>query len=171
LFVCLFGDLYFFAHIGLIRARAFVVKFCVFHEFFFARPVFRRRLHNLRRKISRGATASMRTQGAKNRDNRAVLARFLAACANFGNFLERGDGERQDEQKRPTNERHPNIFSVCVDRQHDSAAGGVPLAWNDQPREFPAVASPSGRDGDRAKTSTLCLRVEGQELQAKKEKV
>jgi hypothetical protein len=164
-------DAHFFAHIGLIRARAFVVKFCVFHEFFFARPVFRRRLHNLRRKISRGATASMRTQGAKNRDNRAVLARFLAACANFGNFLERGDGERQDEQKRPTNERHPNIFSVCVDRQHDSAAGGVPLAWNDQPREFPAVASPSGRDGDRAKTSTLCLRVEGQELQAKKEKV
>ena len=99
-----------------------------------------------------------------------MLARFLAAWTNCEILSELGDGERQDEQKHPANERYLTKFSVSDAQRDGGGTSGALLASEDTRREFPAVIAP-GRGSQEAKPATLRLRVGGENQQAKKEEV
>ena len=108
---------------------------------------------------------------AKNRASNAfLLARFLATPTNCEILSERGDGERQDEQKRLTNERHLTKFFVSSNELARHDAGFPPLlAVLGTPRNFPVEQTPIDRGSQRAEVTTLRLRVADLKPQAKKE--
>lgn len=81
-----------------------------------------------------------------------------------------GDGERQDEQKRPANEIHLTQFSLLGSEVSPQGGGssGLRFASRDSRRNF-TDAIANGRDEQKAKPTTLRLRVAGQIVQAAKE--
>jgi hypothetical protein len=101
----------------------------------------------------------------------AWLARFLAASSIFRNFVKSGDGERQDEQKRPANERYPIQFSVLQPELGHTAAGVLAFdSHRGTPVEtLPAVNAPNGRSEHRAERSIVRLPIDRIIKQATKE--